>query len=124
MTIADSLGVTLDRLVDGRPDEVYQLARRDRSPKLSENVVYLASDKNVGLRSLLVNLPGREWAVPSLAHTGAQIIVVVRGLVQIDLLEDQPVLRAGDSLIIDSTKIRRWRNLHVEAASFYRILRD
>lgn len=124
MTIADSLGVTLDRLVDGRPDEVYRLARRDRSPRLSKNVVFLASDKAVGLRALFVTLPGGASEVPTVEHTTVQMIVVVRGLVQIDLGEDHPVLRAGDSLVIESTAIRSWRNLHPETASFYRILRD
>lgn len=50
---------------------------------MSDEVVARASDKSVGLRVLLVDLPGGASAVPAIDHPGVQASVVVGRLVQI-----------------------------------------
>ena len=69
-------------------------------------------------------LDGGEQGEPPVTHRGSQLIVVVRGLVQVDVDGDAPVLRAGDSLLATSAPVERWRNLRPDPAAFSWVLRD
>ncbi len=124
VTIADRLNITLDRLVNAQPTPAYQLARHDRSRRVDDRVVALATDTTVGLRVYLIELEGGATDVVATEHRGVEVIAVARGLVQIDLGQDRPVLRTGDSLVVDRAAARSWRNLRREPARFFRILRD
>lgn len=125
IALGDRLGVTLDRLVSARPSAGYQLARHDRSrPALPGGVIPLADDSSVGLRAYLVTLDGGDQAVPPLPHKGVELIAVVRGLVQVEVGDDTPVLRAGDSLLAVTDAVTGWHNLRPDPAALYWILRD
>ncbi|MFM7536879.1 MAG: helix-turn-helix domain-containing protein [Acidimicrobiales bacterium] len=125
LTLRDRLGVSLDRLVDARPRPGYQLARHDRSRAASGGtLVALADDTGSGLRAFLVMLGAGEDDRAPLDHRGVELVAVVRGLVQIDVGDDTPVLRAGDSLLATTAPIAGWRNLRPEPAVFYWVLRD
>lgn len=125
ITLADGLDVTLDRLVSARPRPGYWLARHDRG-RISHGrgVKALVGDAAAGLRAHFVLLEGAEVGEPPVDHRGSQLVVVVRGLVQVETDDDAPVLRAGDSLLTTSPPISRWRNLRQEPAAFYWVLRD
>ena len=125
ITLAERLDVSLDRLVGSRLRPGYWLARHDRSKvTYGRGVTALVGDLGVGLRAYFVALDGDEEGAPPIPHHGAQLIAVVRGLVQVDAGDDAPVLRAGDSLLVTTAVVSRWRNLRPEPAAFYWVLRD
>jgi len=124
LRISDALAVPLDRLVDSAPRPTYHLARHDRSRLAGDGVVALVPDASIGTRVYLVELGAGAVQAPGVAHQGVEVVAVARGLVQVDLGDDRPVLRAGDALVVESTVVRSWRNLRREPARFFRILRD
>lgn len=124
LQISDQLAVPIDRLVNAAPPPTYHLARHDRSRRLGDGVVALAPDTTVGARVFLIELPGGATESPDQPHHGVEVIAAVRGLVQIDLGDDRPVLRSGDALVVEHAVVTSWRNLRREPASFFRILRD
>lgn len=125
ITLSDRLGVSLDRLVSGRPTPGYRLARHDRGRAPSGRaLVPLADDSLVGMRAFSITLGAHERSTPPLAHQGVELIAVLRGLVQVDAGDDTPVLRAGDSLLAVTSPITGWTNLRPDPAAFYWILRD
>ncbi len=124
ITLADRLGISMDRLVSARPHPGYVLARHDRSRPAGSGMTALASDATVGLRANFVVLDGNDEGEPPVEHHGVSLVAVVRGLVQVDTGDDKPVLRAGDSLLATTAPIVGWRNLRPDPAAFYWILRD
>jgi len=125
ITLADRLGISLDRMVGSQPPPGYVLARHDRSrPARGLGVTALADDATVGLRAYFVQLDGNDHGVPPSLHNGIQLVAVARGLVQVEAGDDTPVLRAGDSLLATTASITGWRNLRPDPAAFYWILRD
>ena len=125
IALADRLEVSLDRLVMSQPRPGYRLARHDRGRvSYGSGVRALAGDVSAGLRAFFVLLDGGEQGEPPVTHRGSQLIVVVRGLVQVDVDGDAPVLRAGDSLLATSAPVERWRNLRPDPAAFSWVLRD
>jgi transcriptional regulator with XRE-family HTH domain len=125
ITLADGLGISLDRLVSGRPQPGYLLARHDRSRLArGRGVTALADDATVGLRAFFVLLDGNDQGDPPVEHQGTSLVAVARGLVQVETGDDTPVLRAGDSLLATTSPITGWRNLRPDPAAFYWILRD
>ncbi len=125
ITLADRLGISLDRLVGSQPPPGYVLARHDRS-RLARGlgITALADDATVGLRAYFVQLDGNDRGEPPTMHNGIQLVAVARGLVQVEAGDDTPVLRAGDSLLATTSSITGWRNLRPDPAAFYWILRD
>jgi transcriptional regulator with XRE-family HTH domain len=125
ITLADGLGISVDRLVSARRQPGYVLARHDRSRSArGRGVTALADDATVGLRAYFVLLEGSEAGEPPVGHQGTSLVAVARGLVQVETGDDTPVLRAGDSLLATTAPIRGWRNLRPDPAAFYWILRD
>jgi transcriptional regulator with XRE-family HTH domain len=125
ITIADRLNISVDRLVNAGPVRDYHLARHDRSRRIAnDRVVALASDTTVGMRTYLVDLAAHELVEPPVTHRGVQTVAAIRGLVQVDVGADRPVLRRGDVLVVEHTSIRTWRNLRAEPASVFWVLRD
>ncbi len=125
LTLSDRLGVSLDRVVGAKPDPGYRLARFDRHrPVVAEGVVALADDPELGVRAWFITLqPHQEMSVP-VVHKGPELVAVARGLVQVHVGEDTPVLRAGDTLLATTASMSRWRNLRPDPAAFYWIVRD
>lgn len=124
LTLSDRLGVSLDRLVSGTVSPGYQLARHDRRVRTDSRVTPLADDPALGLRAYFVTLDANERGVPPFAHKGTELVAIASGLVQVDVGEDTPVLRAGDSLLATTAPLSGWRNLRADPASFYWIVRD
>ncbi len=123
LTLAESVGISLDDLLDRRVDDGYVLARRDRIPA-RRGIVPLLDDPSSGLRAYLIKLGPGEAGGPSTIHKGAELIMVGAGLVQIDLTVEAPVMRAGDALLVTKDAINGWRNLHAEPARLFWIVRD
>jgi transcriptional regulator with XRE-family HTH domain len=125
VSIADRLGISVDRLVNAGGDRGYHLARHDRARRVGgDRIVALAPDATVGMRVYLVDLGAHETVEPPFEHPGVHTVVAMRGLVQVDLGGDRPVLRRGDSLVFDRVQVRAWRNLRAEPASVLWVLRD
>lgn len=125
LTMADSLRIPLDRIVAAAPEPGYRLARHDRDRRaVGPGTVALADDSRIGLRAHLVVLPDTIARTPPLVHDGVELVAVLRGLVQVDTGEDAPVLRAGDTALLTTARVRSWRNLRPDPAAFYWILRD
>lgn len=125
ITLADRLGISIDRLVSSQPTPGYVLARHDRSRLArGRGVTALSDDVTVGLRAYFVVLEANDQGEPPAAHQGTQLVAVARGLVQVETGNDTPVLRAGDSLLTTTASITGWRNLRPDPAAFYWILRD
>lgn len=122
--ISDRLTVPIDRLLNSAPAPAYHLARHDRSRSIGDDVTALVADASVGARVYLVELAGGAARTPAVDHLGVEVIAAIRGLVQIDLGEDRPVLRSGDVIVLDTARVKSWRNLRREPAQFFRVLRD
>ncbi|MGH8952123.1 MAG: helix-turn-helix domain-containing protein, partial [Acidimicrobiia bacterium] len=123
LTLSDALGVSIDTLLDHRPDAGYVLARRDRI-RPRRGIVALLDDPNAGLRAFLISLGPGETGGPPSVHKGAELILVGQGLVQIELAEEAPVMRAGDALLVTRDAISGWKNLLPEPARLFWIVRD
>lgn len=122
--VSDRLAVPLDRLVNAVPAPSYHLARHDRSRRVGDDAIALVTDSAIGARVYLIEIPPGAARTPAIEHSGVEVIACVRGLVQVDLGDDRPVLRAGDALVLETARVRSWRNLRREPAQFFRILRD
>jgi transcriptional regulator with XRE-family HTH domain len=125
VTIADRLEIPVDRLLGGSGARTYRLARHDRARRLADqHVTALSADSTVGMRAYLVEPPDGTWREPPIEHRGVATLAGVRGLVQVDLADDRPVLRSGDVLVAEGSLIRAWRRLRSEPAMCFLLLRD
>lgn len=125
VTIADRLELPVDRLLGGSRPRTYRLARHDRARRRPDtHVIPMAADATVGIRAFLVEPPDGEWHEPPFEHRGVATLAGLRGLVQVDLADDRPVLRPGDVLVADGSPVRAWRRLRNEPAAMYWIVRD
>ena len=125
VTIADRLEIPVDRLLGGSGARTYRLARHDRARRLGDPyVTALSADSTVGMRAYLIEPPDAVWREPPVEHRGVATLAGVRGLVQVDLADDRPVLRSGDVLVAEAASIRGWRRLRTEPAMCFLILRD
>lgn len=123
MTLADRLQLSMDEFLARRGTTNYVLARRDRvrAPGI---ITPLLDDPAAGLRAYLVNLPAGEAGAPPMTHKGTELLVVAAGLVQVELGEAAPVMRAGDAVLVTRVAIEGWRNLAGETARLFWVLRD
>lgn len=123
LRLTSKVGSGLDALleIEERPD--YLLARRDRGRELGESR-FLLDDPSAGLRVYLVNLAPGEKGTPPVAHKGAELVLVARGLVLVDLGDSSPAMRAGDAVLATRVAISSWRNLSPDASVLFWILRD
>jgi transcriptional regulator with XRE-family HTH domain len=123
LTLSESLGVGLDELLVNEVTTDYVLARRDRSGTGVANAALL-DDPAAGLRAYLISLRPGGTGSPPIVHKGTELVLVANGLVQIDLGSATPVLRAGDAALATKVAVVGWRNLSVEPARLFWILRD
>lgn len=123
MTLADRLQLSMDEFLARAGNTNYVLARRDRvrAPGI---ITPLLDDPGAGLRAYLVNLPAGEAGTPPMTHKGTELLVVASGLVQVELGEAAPVMRAGDAVLATRVAIEGWRNLAGEPARLFWVLRD
>ncbi|MFP5377534.1 MAG: helix-turn-helix domain-containing protein [Acidimicrobiia bacterium] len=123
LALSERLGVTIDQLLGGVAGPGYVLARRDRTRR-GGSYAALLDDPGAGLRAYLVTLAAGESGVPPLAHRGAEMVLVAAGLVQVRVDDDTPVMRAGDAVVATDVAIGGWRNLTMEPARLFWVLRD
>jgi transcriptional regulator with XRE-family HTH domain len=123
LAISEGLGVTVDSLLGGVRGPGYVLARRDRS-RGAASYAALLDDPDPGLRVYLVTLGAGESGTPPVAHRGAEMVLVASGLVQVRIDDDTPVMRAGDALLVTGAATNGWRNLMLEPARLFWVLRD
>ncbi len=123
--LADRLDISVDRLLSTGSPRTYRLARHDRARRIpNSSLTALASDTATGLRVYLLDVPGGARSDPPFVHRGVSAIAPLRGLVQVELDDDRPVLRAGDVLVVETGTVHGWRNLRANSATCYWILRD
>ena len=123
VALSEGLGVTIDALLGGVGGPGYVLARRDRS-RTGSSYAALFDDPEPGLRAYLVALAAGEGGVPPVTHKGTEMVLVASGLVQLQVADDTPVMRAGDALLAASVTIGGWRNLTLEPARLFWVIRD
>lgn len=125
LDLSAKLNITLDELLRGDVVPGYRLVRRDDPSTGSEGRPHpLFDDPNAGLRAFVLRLGPGESATPGLVHKGVELVTVASGLVQVQLTTGQPVLRSGEALIADSSRVEGWRNLADRDALVFWILRD
>ena len=120
--LSDRLGVSLDDLLSTAPASGYLLARRPRGSTPTTSA--LLDDPKVGLRAYLVRLGPSEYSTPEIVHKGPELVLVARGLVQVSIGSDMPVMRAGDAALATRVAVSGWRNLTNEPAMVFWVLRD
>lgn len=123
LALSEALGVTVDALLGGVRGPGYVLARRDRS-RSGASYAALLDDPEPGLRAYLITLAPGETGSPPVAHKGSEMVLVASGLVQVRVADDTPVMRAGDALLATDVSIHGWRNLTMEPARLFWVLRD
>jgi transcriptional regulator with XRE-family HTH domain len=123
LTLTGELGIGLDELLENQERPEYLLARRNRGPALGDSR-FLLDDPSAGLRVYLVNLASGEKGAPPVRHKGAELVLVARGLVLVDLGSSSPAVRAGDAILAIKVPILSWRNLDPDPAVLFWILRD
>jgi transcriptional regulator with XRE-family HTH domain len=123
LVLADRLGVTVDEMLTVAPPSGYVVARRDRTGRAAA-VTPLLDDPKSGMRAFLVRLAAGESGQPPRPHKGVELVLVARGLVQLELGPDTPVLRTGDAALATTAPVVSWRNLTSEPAVLFWIVRD
>lgn len=123
LLLADRLGVTVDEMLTVAPPRGYVVARRDRAGRTAA-VTPLLDDPKSGMRAFLVRLAPGESGQPPRPHKGVELVLVARGLVQLELGPDTPVLRTGDAALATTVPVLSWRNLTSEPVVLFWILRD
>jgi transcriptional regulator with XRE-family HTH domain len=128
LELSTGLNITLDELLRGEVATGYRLGRGRYAPhRRAEDrgdPLALLDDREAGLRAYLVRLPRRGSAQPHFNHKGVELIAVATGLVQVVLETGRPVLRGGETLLLDETPVISWRNLGVGDATLFWIVRD
>jgi transcriptional regulator with XRE-family HTH domain len=125
LDLSAKLNITLDELLRGDVVPGYRLVRRDDPRTGSGGGPHpLLDDPRVGLRAYALRLSPGESATPSIVHKGVELVTVAFGLVQVRLTTGQPVLRSGEALIAESSRVEGWRNLADRDALVFWVLRD
>jgi transcriptional regulator with XRE-family HTH domain len=125
LDLSARLNTTLDELLRGDVVPGYRLVRRDDPWTGKGGGPHpLLDDPNSGLRAYVLRLGPGESATPGLVHKGVELVTVASGLVQVQLTTGRPVLRSGEALIAESSRVEGWRNLADRDALVFWILRD
>lgn len=125
LDLSAKLNITLDELLRGDVVPGYRLVRRDDPwTGMSGGPHPLLDDPQAGLRAYVLRLGPGESATPGIVHKGVELVTVASGLVQVQLTTGQPVLRSGEALIAESSRVEGWRNLADRDALVFWVLRD
>jgi transcriptional regulator with XRE-family HTH domain len=125
LELTGRLGITLDELLRGEVAPGYRLARRhDPRERDPSRPLPLLDDPAAGLRAYLVRIPPRVSVSPQIVHTGVQLVAVGSGLVQVVLTTGRPVVREGETILVEHSRVTSWRNLGEREATLFWVLRD
>jgi transcriptional regulator with XRE-family HTH domain len=125
LELTGNVGITLDELLRGEVAPGYRLARRhDPLERVSGRPLPLLDDPATDLRAYLVRIAPGATASPGFAHKGIELVAVAQGLVQAILPTGRPVLREGETLLVEHSRVESWRNLSDREATLFWILRD
>ena len=127
LALATGLNITLDELLRGEVATGYRLGRGRYAPRRQSedsDPIPLLENREAGLRAYLVRLPRRGAGKPHFSHKGTDLVTVASGLVQVLLETGRPVLRTGEALLVEEAPIVGWRNLGVDEAMLFWVLRD
>lgn len=124
LVIADRLHVSLDDLLPTTPSMGYVVIRHDRLGGVAPIETVLVDNPSIGLRAVLIRLGPGQSGSPPWGHKGPELLLVASGLVQLEIGDDTPVVRAGDAALATLVPIDGWRNLLSKPASLFWILRD
>jgi transcriptional regulator with XRE-family HTH domain len=121
--LSGRLGVTLDELLSGDDPSTYRIGRRTGDPRLAlERAATLIGGEGSDLVVDLVHLGARERGEPASRIAGRAIVAVARGLVQVRVGDQTPVIRDGEVLLADAVAVREWRNVGQRAAVLFWIV--
>ncbi|WP_259311098.1 XRE family transcriptional regulator [Capillimicrobium parvum] len=124
LDLTSRLDMTIDELLRGEIALGYRLSRRAQSSEAAARLVPLFDDPGVGLRASLSCLaPGQTVRAPE-PHRGVELIAVASGLVQVILPTGRPVLRQGETLLVECTGVTGWGNVGDQNAVVFWVLRD
>jgi transcriptional regulator with XRE-family HTH domain len=124
LELTSRLNMTIDELLRGEIALGYRLARRPGWGHRAERLFPLLDDPHVGLRAQLSHLAPGQGARVGTPHSGVELVAVAAGLVQVFLATGRPVLRQGESLLVEWSGVTGWRNVGEEDALIFWILRD
>jgi transcriptional regulator with XRE-family HTH domain len=124
LDLTSRLGMTIDELLRGEIALGYRLSRRTRRDDAAARLLPLLDDPQVGLRAHLSCLtPGQSVRAPE-PHEGVELIAVAAGLVQVVLPTGRPILRQGETLLVEWAGVTGWSNVGDEEAVLFLVLRD
>jgi transcriptional regulator with XRE-family HTH domain len=118
------LNMTIDELLRGEIALGYRLARVPERGNRAEQLFPLLDDPHVGLRVHLSHLSPGQSARPDAPHDGVELVAVGTGLVQVTLPTGRPVLRQGESLLVEWGGDVGWRNIGEDDALVFWVLHD
>lgn len=122
--LSANLGLTVDDLLNGEDLSTYRIGRGGGDPRRGpERAITLLGEITSNVRIDLVHLGPREAGAPSERQDGESIVAVSRGLVQVHVGDQAPVLRDGEVLLADCADVGGWRNLGDREAALFWIVR-
>lgn len=124
LDLTSRLDMTIDELLRGEIALGYRLARRSRGDDAMARLFPLLDDAGVGLRTYLSCLSPGQSVRATEAHDGVELVAVASGLVQVILPTGRPVLRQGETLLVERSGVAGWRNVGDHDALIFWVLRD
>jgi len=124
LELTSGLNMTIDELLRGEIALGYRIARRPGRERRAKQVLPLFDDPHVGLRAQLSHLSPGQSARVGTPHTGVELVAVAEGLVQVILPTGRPVLRQGETLLVERSGVSGWRNIGEDDALIFWVLRD
>ena len=121
--LSASLGLTVDDLLHGGDPSSYRIGRRVGDPRRApERAISLLDGAASDVGVHLVHLGPREHGEPAEHQDGDGIVAVSRGLVQVEVDDQTPVIRDGEVLLADCASVSGWRNLGDRDAALFWIV--
>jgi transcriptional regulator with XRE-family HTH domain len=116
-----ALGITIDDLLHGEGPDAYRIGRRpDDMHHTDGHISALLGGADSDLLVELVHLGPRQAARPVKPPSGAAIVAVASGLVQVQVAGQTPAVRSGEVLVSRAELIEGWRNIgQTEAMLFW-----
>jgi transcriptional regulator with XRE-family HTH domain len=124
LDLTSRLGMTIDELLRGEIALDYRLTRRTPGDDASARLFPLLDDPRVGLRAHLSCMAPGHCVQASAEHEGVELVAVAAGLVQVLLPSGCPVLRQGETLLVEHSDVTGWRNVGDHDALLFWVLRD
>ncbi|MDD5223037.1 MAG: cupin domain-containing protein [bacterium] len=129
--IAHALGRKVGEFLDEAVEEVrdFELVRRkdrtalysNESRMVAETIAWRLKDWKI-FAAVLILEPGGKTGDENLYHEGEELILCLRGRIEINLGEEKYLLRKGDSFHYKSSQPHSWRNPGKEKAEMVYVL--